>query len=484
MQFLLFKAGKDNFALDAFAVQQIHLPVPVTRLPYVADYVSGLVNIEGEVMPQIDLRKLLRLSSSVAGELLVINTHNYKIALLVDSALEKVVVDASQINDFRQTATEANTEKTVDVDSNNATSENDGVADYIQSELMLNGKTCLILNIDHLLRIIKPEKVEEGEQGITARKQLQAAQKTGEEAKTGYLTFRLGKETLALPLLQIMEVIEIDHFTHIPGAPSYITGLAVLRSHPLLVITSSALLDLSAEKSGITNQVLIVQYQNTWLGLLVDEVFGIQYFAQSQVIKETSAVSFIDAYVIDHRQQIILLLNLQSLFQSRYTRTIEQYLPRVELNVNTRKIETIKLLKILLGKEVFAIPVQFVQRIANFKQYAHIEETEKGIIGTVDLDGNIIPVVNMNKKLNAGKIDDLEQWVVITYQSEQWALCVSKATALFDLDVEVIDYSASGRESVKGIANYKGELISILDFAWLKDTSGNTSASTSRNKLS
>jgi purine-binding chemotaxis protein CheW len=476
MQFLLFKAGKDNFALDAFSVQQIHLPVAVTRLPYVADYVSGLVNIEGEVMPQIDLRKLLRLPSSAVGELLVINANDFKMALLVDCALEKVIADDSQINDFRKAVVDVHggvetEDSAVDTTINYA--HEDGVADYIQSELLIEGKTCLILNVEHLLRIIKPEKVEEGEAGITARKQLLSAQKNTAEAKTGYLTFRLGNETLALPLLQIMEVIEIDHFTHIPGAPVYITGLAVLRSQPLLVITSASLLDLQSEKSATVNHVLIVQYQNTWLGLLVDEVFGIQYFAQSQVIKETSSVSFIDAYVIDNRQQIILLLNLHSLFQSRYSRAIEQYLPRVDLNTHVKKIETIKLLKILLGKEVFAIPVQFVQRIAEFKQYAQIEETEKGIIGTVDLDGNIIPVVNMNKKLNAGNIDNLEQWVVITYQAEQWALCVSKATALFDLDIEVIDYSASGRESVKGIANYKGELISILDFEWLKNSSGN-----------
>lgn len=465
MQYLLFKAGKDTFAIDAFAVQKIHMPVPVTRLPHVADYISGIVNIEGEVMPQVDLCKLLRLAAGATGELLVINIEGQQLALLVGSTLEKVAVDDQQINTF-STLDDSHDEQ--QIGDNSFHSGQDISADHISSELLINGHTALILNAGSLLRLIRPAPVAEGESGLTLQRNALSDAAQTQDSKSGYLTFRLGKETLALPLLQLMEVVEISQLTQVPGAPLFIAGLAVLRTQPLLVVNLASMLELQQGNDLETKRVLIVQYEASWIGLLVDQVFGIQYFSDSQIIKETSSISFIDAYMIDNLQKINLLLDLKSLLQSNYANVISQYLPRAEKAAKIMQAETVKMLKVLIGREAFAIPIEYVRQITEFKSYAKIQESTKGIIGTVDINGNIIPVVNIASQLNIGAVSNLEQWVVVACDAEQWALCVSKATALFDLQVDKIDYSASNRQSVKGISSYKGELISILDFLWLK----------------
>lgn len=449
MEFLLCQIGKEFFALDAMQVQKITDRLPVSRLPYVASYVDGMINVDGEVIAQLNLSRLLNIKAQGEGELVVINVSGYLMALVVDKALEKVEADQDSLNHFAGSYDEGSAAE----------------IDYIGSELTINKRSYLVLTLEKLAGLVRPQQVEDGEKSFLTRNREKTASRA--EIVHSCLTFGISGETFALPLLDVKEIIEMSEFTRIPAAPGNIVGIASLRDQPLLVISAASFYDLQA-KPAVPDiaQVLIVPYKNSVIGLLVDNMHGIQNFSEAQLKTEESADSLVAAYVISREQKVILLMNLAAMFASEVFRAVDHFLPKVKVQASGKDITTIKLLKVVLANEVCAIPVEHVVRLSEYRNSTTIDNNDKGIVGTVDIDGQIIPLLNINKHMNIRNDESFAKLVIIEHRKKQWALCINEAQLLFDLDVELIDRS-SQREAVQGIASHQGELISILDFNWL-----------------
>jgi len=52
-----FIVGEEEFAVPILSIQEIIKPIEWTRVPFVPDYVLGVFNLRGNVLPLIDLRK-------------------------------------------------------------------------------------------------------------------------------------------------------------------------------------------------------------------------------------------------------------------------------------------------------------------------------------------------------------------------------------------------------------------------------------------
>ena len=55
-QVVIFALGDDRFAVDVGQVREVLRPPPLTRLPGAPEYVRGVANLRGEVVPVVDLR--------------------------------------------------------------------------------------------------------------------------------------------------------------------------------------------------------------------------------------------------------------------------------------------------------------------------------------------------------------------------------------------------------------------------------------------
>jgi len=57
LQLVSFNIGDEEFGVDILSVQEINRMMDVTRVPNAPDYVEGVVNLRGKVIPVIDLRR-------------------------------------------------------------------------------------------------------------------------------------------------------------------------------------------------------------------------------------------------------------------------------------------------------------------------------------------------------------------------------------------------------------------------------------------
>ncbi|BCX78810.1 chemotaxis protein CheW [Campylobacter sp. 19-13652] len=63
VQLVGFVVGEEEYAIPILNIQEIIKPIEFTRVPSVPDYVLGVFNLRGNVIPLIDLRKRFSLSA-------------------------------------------------------------------------------------------------------------------------------------------------------------------------------------------------------------------------------------------------------------------------------------------------------------------------------------------------------------------------------------------------------------------------------------
>jgi twitching motility protein PilI len=94
--------------------------------------------------------------------------------------------------------------------------------------------------------------------------------------------FRLDEERFVAPRDEVREIVACPStLARVPGARSWVAGLASLRGQLLTVIDLKAFLGGGQTRIGRDSRVLVMNHRELGAGLLVDEVFGFRRFAES-----------------------------------------------------------------------------------------------------------------------------------------------------------------------------------------------------------
>jgi purine-binding chemotaxis protein CheW len=91
LQLVSFQVGDEEFGLDILRVQEIIRIQPLTRVPNLPDYIDGVINLRGKVIPVIGLRKRLGLDKQSADKrtrIVVVDVHGQVLGFVVDSVSE------------------------------------------------------------------------------------------------------------------------------------------------------------------------------------------------------------------------------------------------------------------------------------------------------------------------------------------------------------------------------------------------------------
>lgn len=99
LQFVAFRVGSQEFAVNIFQVERILRYERPATLPGTPDFLEGVVRYAGGVVPVVDLRKRLSLPSEVREEvrMMVLELETQRVAIVVDQVLEVLRVDAAVI---------------------------------------------------------------------------------------------------------------------------------------------------------------------------------------------------------------------------------------------------------------------------------------------------------------------------------------------------------------------------------------------------
>jgi twitching motility protein PilI len=90
--------------------------------------------------------------------------------------------------------------------------------------------------------------------------------------------FRMGERLFVAPMGEIGEVLHEPRFTLLPGVKSWVKGVANVRGRLLPVMDMCGYFGTELSPLRKQRRVLVVDHQDVFAGLTVDEVFGMQHF--------------------------------------------------------------------------------------------------------------------------------------------------------------------------------------------------------------
>jgi purine-binding chemotaxis protein CheW len=111
-EFLTFTLGAEEYGVDILKVQEIRGYDGVTRIPDTPDYIKGVVNLRGAIVPVVDLRIKLKLGSAAYNGftvMVVLNLARRVIGVVVDSVSDVIQLDAAQLHAAPEFGTQVDT---------------------------------------------------------------------------------------------------------------------------------------------------------------------------------------------------------------------------------------------------------------------------------------------------------------------------------------------------------------------------------------
>jgi len=101
LQLVGFVIGKELFGVDILMVQEIIRETPITPIPNSPDFIEGVINLRGNIIPVIDLRKRLNLrdAAAPAGQIwiMILNVNDRITGFIVDSVTQVLKVPSNSI---------------------------------------------------------------------------------------------------------------------------------------------------------------------------------------------------------------------------------------------------------------------------------------------------------------------------------------------------------------------------------------------------
>ena len=100
LQRVTFSIGEEEFGVDILSVQEIIRMMDITKVPRAPEFVEGVINLRGKVIPIIDLRRRFGLTTRDHDKhtrIIVIEINNMIVGFVVDSVSEVLRIPASTV---------------------------------------------------------------------------------------------------------------------------------------------------------------------------------------------------------------------------------------------------------------------------------------------------------------------------------------------------------------------------------------------------
>ncbi|MEA2119494.1 chemotaxis protein CheW [Halovibrio sp. HP20-50] len=99
-EFLVFSLGEEEYAIDILKVQEIRGYENVTRIANAPDFIKGVTNLRGVIVPIVDLRIKFHLESVEYGGqtvVIVVNVADRVVGIVVDGVSDVMTLTPDQI---------------------------------------------------------------------------------------------------------------------------------------------------------------------------------------------------------------------------------------------------------------------------------------------------------------------------------------------------------------------------------------------------
>lgn len=103
--------------------------------------------------------------------------------------------------------------------------------------------------------------------------------------------FRIGNVHLVAPMGEVGEILHEPGLTALPGVKPWVRGVANVRGRLLPVLDLPGYFGVAGNSTRKQRRVLVIERGDIFVGLIVDEVFGMQHFPVTTYSEKTAGVA-------------------------------------------------------------------------------------------------------------------------------------------------------------------------------------------------
>lgn len=275
-QVLVFKLAGHEHAVEVSQVREILAAPQITRVQEAPDFVEGVINLKGRIVPVVDLRQRLNLPAAAKTFetcIIIVSLASQLVGFEVDSASELLAFPLEKM--------EAPTEMIGGIHTH-----------FMEGVVYCDDRLLVILNLREILSLPEREQLEQEHFELAAarlaaegRDPLESqGDATGPLGVSGdesvsrvrkIIAFALDDEVYGLDIGDVAESLEMVPIRPLPNVPDFILGMINLRGNMVPLLDLRVCFGLNRMPWEHDSRILIIKDQKQLVGIVADRVIGL-----------------------------------------------------------------------------------------------------------------------------------------------------------------------------------------------------------------
>jgi purine-binding chemotaxis protein CheW len=423
----------------------------VTPLPYSATAFEGLVEVFGQVMPQVDLASLLGVRGAEGGTLLVVSDRGGSLALRVVHVTGMIQVDGDRLAPSAARARACHPLYMAEC-------EHQGVLHYVVDLDSLATSDGLELSLPDGAVLLAEARAE--------------PQKEPEQEWLPLLLLEIAGERYAIPNRSIVELNVPGGIRSMPSAPAWILGLIDVRGAPIVAVSTATLLGRPAAEGPPPDVCLIAELEDGFpIALFVDRAIGLERVSPSLIHPMAQTMAGVGGYFVRGEGEIVGLIDPKQLL-SQVAPSLRAAIPQQpvaapEVSRAAKLGQYQQCLSLRVGREIYAMTLDRIERIQASVRLTPLPSHIAYFDGMADVGDAIVPVVDLRRQQGAGlrafDTADRPPCILTVLEGAMTGILVDQVLSIVDIPSERFEpVREVSRLPISHVVAFEGQLIAML----------------------
>lgn len=224
-----------------------------------------------------------------------------------------------------------------------------------------------------------------------------------------YVTFEIGTELFGIRIEVVQQIISVPPITSVPRTPNFFLGMLNLRGETISAIDLRLRFGLPPTKENSEKRVIIVDFKQSRLGLLVDKMGSVLNIDSENIqppppLIDPKTLEYLIAAVQLDEQQTLLLLDQEKLINTEEFQ-IETITVRSDPTNQTSgdsfgHIEPEQVLVgFILHGENYVLDISNIEEIIRIPSITSVPQISHIVEGVFHLRNQVIPLLSLSKRL-------------------------------------------------------------------------------------
>lgn len=294
IKLISFLLDDKEYAININFVQEVIEEKEITSVPKSPEYMEGVIDLRGHIIPIINLRKILGLKEREKKEdtkIAVVEVAETRFGIVIDSVKEVLNIHKFDIEPVPQFSVEK--------------------IEFLEGVAKTKDRLVMLFNLN---KILKKEELQE----IKTEEKL-----PGEVSKETdilqVISFFIAQECYGLDIKFIQEIIIPPKITSVPNTPNFLKGVINLRGNIVPVIDIREFLGLPKKEITNSTRIIVTTHNGDIAGIIIDAVHQVMKFSK-EIIEpplstlEEKKAEYISG-IVKEKSGILILLNFEKLLQ-------------------------------------------------------------------------------------------------------------------------------------------------------------------------